>query len=350
MSEASSLEALAESMAAIAPKLDVDEILELTRSEAERLFGAAASILEPGAGSSEARGSEPRASGGSGAPLVVPLRVHETELACLRIERTLPFGRAEAVEAELLAGFAGRTIETAQLLAEARVREAERARLSDQLITAEQEERRRLAVFLHDTAVQSLSGIALMLDAGLHSIAAGNGDEARTVIGSALERHRDTIRSLRDLSFNLEPVVLRDQGFTPAVNALAQQLGLERRVRIELDVAAAEHLGERAQATLYQIIREALHGAIRRGPPSRISVTVSRSTDGGVEMVIVDDAPGERRQRSYEGIAERARALSGRVHLDAGADGGTTLRVTLPHYSSGGEPRFPPSPLLDGAP
>jgi signal transduction histidine kinase len=80
----------------------------------------------------------------------------------------------------------------------------------DRLIAAEQDERRRLALFLHDGPVQHLSGIALMIDAALHSIETGKLDDARTVLDSALERQRSTIRELRDLSFALEPVVLRD--------------------------------------------------------------------------------------------------------------------------------------------
>jgi hypothetical protein len=54
--------------------------------------------------------------------------------------------------------------ENARLLEEARVRQQERSELADRLITAEQDERRRLALFLHDVPVQSMSGIALMLD------------------------------------------------------------------------------------------------------------------------------------------------------------------------------------------
>ena len=91
--------------------------------------------------------------------------------------------------------------------------ETEHARLSDQLITAEQEERRRLALFLHDGPVQSMSGIALMLDGVIDAVEEDRIDEAKQVLGSALEKQRQTIRSLRDLSFELEPVVLRDQGF-----------------------------------------------------------------------------------------------------------------------------------------
>jgi signal transduction histidine kinase len=204
--------------------------------------------------------------------------------------------------------------------------------LTDQILGAEQDERRRIALFLHDGPVQSLAGIALMLDAALHFIGQGRGDEARDVLTKALERHRITIGELRDLSFNLEPVVLRDQGFGTAVHALAEQRGMEHGIRIELDVDAAEQLGERTQAAIYQIVREALDGAIRRGPPTNFSVTVARTGDG-VDTTIVDDAPGERRKRSIEVLEERARTLGATLAVEQ-REGGTTLRIVLPTYAS----------------
>jgi signal transduction histidine kinase len=209
--------------------------------------------------------------------------------------------------------------------------EAEHARLSDQLITAEQEERRRLALFLHDGPVQSMSGIALMLDGVIDAVEEGRTDQAKQVLGSALERQRQTIRSLRDLSFELEPVVLRDQGFGPAVSALADQLGMSNGIQIDLDVEAAETLTEHAQVAVFQLIREALHHAIRRGPPTRIAVRVAEAS-GNIEAVISDNAPGERRRASYEEIAERARSLNGRMSVDSGKDGGTVVRVLFPPY------------------
>src|SRR6476646_10895051 len=104
----------------------------------------------------------------------------------------------------------------------------------DRLVAAEQDERRRIALFLHDGPVQNLSGIALMLDAALHAIQTGKLDDARDVLSSALDRQRTTIRELRDLSFALEPVVLRDQGFAPALEALAEQLGTTNKIRVDL--------------------------------------------------------------------------------------------------------------------
>ena len=209
---------------------------------------------------------------------------------------------------------------------------AEHARVSDQLITAEQEERRRLALFLHDGPVQSMSGIALMLDAVVAAVEGERKEEASRVLGSALEKQRQTIRSLRDLSFELEPVVLRDQGFEPAVRALADQLGLSHRIQIKLDVEHAEALAEHAQVAIFQIIREALHQAIRRGPPTRLFVRVAEAGSEGVEAVISDDAPGERRRASFDAIAERGRSLSGRMTVDPGPDGGTSVRIVFPTY------------------
>jgi signal transduction histidine kinase len=211
----------------------------------------------------------------------------------------------------------------------------ERARLSEQLSTAELDERRRLALFVHDVPVQAMSGIALMLDGVVDAIERGATDDAKQILNLALERQRGTIRELRDLSFALEPVVLRDQGFAPAVQALADQIELSHRVRVHLDIGAGDRLADRAQVVLYQIIRESLDSAIRRGPPTRISVKIAEANGGGIETVIMDDGLGERRRRTFEALEERARTLHGHVHVDTGPDRtGTAVRVTLPPYTA----------------
>jgi signal transduction histidine kinase len=207
--------------------------------------------------------------------------------------------------------------------------ERERARRREQLRTAEQDERRRLALFLHDGPVQTLSGVALMLDAVNHAIEEGKLDDARRVLAEALEMHRGAIRSLRDLSFDLEPVVLRDQGITPAVAALAEEIGLEQELQIDVDVAAAEQLNERAQAALYQIIRDAISGAVQRRPqPKRISIAVERSSDGRFVTTIADDGGVERRRGFFQVLSERARTLDGRLALDQHE--GTRIVLELP--------------------
>jgi signal transduction histidine kinase len=199
--------------------------------------------------------------------------------------------------------------------------------LAEQVLAAEQDERRRIALFLHDGPVQSLSGVALMLDASIDLLGQGELEQAREILDRALHRTRSTVGELRDLSFNLEPVVLRDHGFAAAVDAFAQSRG--GGIEVTFDVAAVETLGEREQAALYQIAREALEEAIRRGPPSRFEIVATRG-DEALQLVIRDDAPTERRRRALEVLSERARTLGAKLSVDHD-ESGTTMSLELPH-------------------
>jgi signal transduction histidine kinase len=167
----------------------------------------------------------------------------------------------------------------------------------------------------------------------VHAIETGQLDQARTVLGSALERQRSTIRELRDLSFALEPVVLRDQGFGPALHALADQVGTRNQIRIDLDIADAERVGATAQVALYTIVRELLEQAVRRGPLTRVEVAMRAESGGAFETVVADDAEPERRRRSFEAIEERVKQLHGSIRVEA-AEPGTRVVVTLPAYAT----------------
>jgi signal transduction histidine kinase len=204
---------------------------------------------------------------------------------------------------------------------------------TEQVLAAEQDERRRIALFLHDGPVQSLAGVALLLDAALDFVRREEPDRAEEILDKALERTRTTIGELRDLSFNLEPVVLRDHGFTSAVTALTQDKGMEHGIQVTLDVAPAEALGERAQAAVYQIVREALEGAIRRGPPQTFGVQIARGEAETLVVEISDDAPTERRRRSLEVLEERARTLGAALTVEQ-EDHGSTLRLVVPVYAA----------------
>ena len=210
--------------------------------------------------------------------------------------------------------------------------EASRRELTEQVLAAEQDERRRIALFLHDGPVQSLAGVALLLDAATDFVRRGETGRAVEIMEKALTRTRTTIGELRDLSFNLEPVVLRDHGLTSAVTALTQEKGMEHGIEVNLDVAAAEVLGERAQAALYQIVREALEGAIRRGPPQTFAVSVTPGEQGSLDILITDDAPSERRRRSIEVLEERARTLGAALTVEH-EDSGSTMRLVIPVYA-----------------
>jgi signal transduction histidine kinase len=301
--QASFLESLVESIAAVSGPLDPDEIVERACDEAKRLFEArSARFLAPGAEVKETDGK-----------LIVPLAVRGEPLGSIEIVRSQPFERWDRTRASVLGDFASRAVENARL------------------VTAEQDERRRLSLFLHDGPVQAMAGIALMHDAALASIEDGRYEDAAKVIGSSLERERRTIQELRDLSFAIEPLVLRDAGFEAAVQALADQVEQSQGITVATTVAAGERLSEKAQVALYQVIREAINQAVRRRP-SQIGVTVEELADGDYATEVDDDGVDERRRASIEAIEERVRLLNGRLSIESREEGGTAIRVVMPAY------------------
>ena len=324
--QAAFLESLVDSIAVVSSSLEPQEILRRTCGEAKRLF--AADDVRFLKGPEAPAAAQPAILGGA---LVVPLAVRGEQIGGLRLERAGGFRRWDLPRAAMLADAASRAFENARLLEEAREREAERTRLTERLITAEQDERRRLSLFLHDGPLQSMSGIALMHDAALAAIHDGRNDDAANVIATALERERATIRTLRDLSFAIEPLVLRDQGFGAAVRALGDQIEQSHRITVSADVSAGERLGEKVQVALYQLIRESLNQAVLRRP-ERIEVSVLELGDGDFVVEISDDGMGERRRASIEQIDERVRVLNGRLSVEQGDGGGTAVRVVLPAY------------------
>ena len=186
---------------------------------------------------------------------------------------------------------------------------AGRAELTEQILGAEQDERRRIALFLHDGPVQSLSGIALMLDAVGDFLNRGSTAQAREILDKALSRTRTTIGELRDLSFNLEPVVLRDQGFGMAVNALAQEKGLEHKMKVELElVQRRSSASARRQRSTRSCARRSMEpSAVVR--PRRSPFSSSRTSSRGLQSpsVTTPRANGDGgRSRCSRSVRERS--------------------------------------------
>jgi len=207
--------------------------------------------------------------------------------------------------------------------------DAERALIAERIF-AEQEERRRLAELLHDGPVQQLSAIAQMLDAGLAELATGNAERASEVVSRGLELAREAARDLRALCDDLEPRVLHQLGFAAAAAALARRMSSRHEVEIDLDVEQADELGENAAVALYQILREAVEQAVRRGTPSRIEIALLPTDAGGFELVVADDGPPERRAAVLEAFAERAATLNGRFSSEGRYPRGSTIRIDVP--------------------
>jgi signal transduction histidine kinase len=181
--------------------------------------------------------------------------------------------------------------------------ETERALFAERIL-AEQEERRRLAELLHDGPVQHLAAIAQMLDAGLSAVREGDSERASAILDRGLELARGASRDLRISSAN--------------------------DVEIDLDIEHGDALGEHAQTALYQIVREAIDQAVRRGAPTRIEVSLRATSSDGAQLVVSDDGPPERRAGVLEALADRAASLGARFTSETRYPRGSTIRFELP--------------------
>lgn len=195
-------------------------------------------------------------------------------------------------------------------------------------LIAEQAERRRIAEQLHDGPVQHLAALAQMLDATVHAIEDGDSGAGTRLATRALQVARDAAEELRGIVSGLAPVDLDELGLGAAVRELLART-LERHgttVSVEID---DRDLGAGARSSLFQVIREALDQAARRGPPSVVEVALAPTPSGGVALSVSDDGAPERRQAVIDGLAERATELNGTFSAERTEDR-TIVRLTLP--------------------
>ncbi len=199
----------------------------------------------------------------------------------------------------VIADFAARAAQNARLNRhlermrdEAEERERERARLSNRLLHAEHEERRRLAASLHDGPQQTVAGVALMLDSLLdHLEHGGTVADVERLVRIARDHSKEVVRELREASLLLEPRALRDEGLAAALLPLADRLAEAHGVRFRIDVDAAESLDEDARALVFRVLREAIANAVKHARPSTVAVS-ARALGDELEVTVLDDGCG----------------------------------------------------------
>lgn len=271
----------------------------------------------------------------------VPLRSAHTAGV---LNLVLPSGRLSARRELSLVSAIGAQVslamDKAQLLDELRDKESDRTGLIRRLLSAQEDERKRIARELHDEAGQSLAGLMLELEAARLENARGTPVTQETL--SRLRRlAARTVEAVRGLIYDLRPAVLDDLGLVPALRWYTQSQIASRG----LDVRLSERLGsERLDATLettvFRIAQEALWNAVKHARASRVDVDLSRSGDRLLLRIRDDgrglaagDTPPERRGRvgvGLGGMVERAAALGGTVRIVSRPEGGTEVVAEFP--------------------
>lgn len=205
--------------------------------------------------------------------------------------------------------------------------------LSQQLVAAQEEERKKLTRELHDHVGQMLT--ALRMEIGRADRARGGSDTQLSHAIAESKRLLDTIlRSVRDLVMGLRPSMLDDFGLQPALEWLVRDF--RRRYGTPLDLTLAgdiDTLPDQYRTCIYRIVQEALTNCARHAHAKRIEVTL-RFERNTLDLIVSDDGlgiqPGRSRGMGLIGIEERVRELHGTFDVSPRHPTGTDLRVTIP--------------------
>ena len=218
---------------------------------------------------------------------------------------------------------------------------ASRDDLLRRLVTAQEDERRRVARELHDSVGQLLSALSL----AVKSVRDGEPLSEPTLIGlDSVQRIADELgRTMHDLAVRLRPTALDDFGLKVALQSLinewSERTGIDAHFQaIGLETA---RFAPEVETALYRVIQEALTNVTKHAQAQLVSVVVERR-QGNAIVVIEDDgvgfdpdAPLGSDRLGLLGMRERITLVGGRLQMESAPMAGTLICVHVPiHFPS----------------
>ena len=212
-------------------------------------------------------------------------------------------------------------------------------RLSRLLISAHEDERRRIAREVHDELGQALTAVKIGLATALQRTQQRGSLDSERHVRIAAATLDQAIESVQHIVLRLRPGVLDNLGPIAAIEHAAQQFSQQAGVpvRLELLPEPLDLDGERS-TTLYRIVQEALTNVMRHARARGVSVSLREDIDAGTLLLrIVDDGAGiddeqvrNPRSMGILGMRERAAACGGWLELQHAPGGGTAVLLTMP--------------------
>jgi signal transduction histidine kinase len=195
------------------------------------------------------------------------------------------------------------------------------------ILTAADEERRRIERDLHDGAQQRLVAVTLTLRLAQSRIATDPAGAAE-LVAQAQEEAQLAIEELRELARGIHPALLSDRGLNAALEALATRAP----VPVQISGVPSDRLCESVEACAYFVTAEALTNVAKYANASEAFVELSLE-DGCLRLKVRDDGVGGADLSTgsgLRGLRDRVDALDGHLELDSPLGFGTTLTVEIP--------------------
>jgi two-component system sensor histidine kinase UhpB len=215
--------------------------------------------------------------------------------------------------------------------------EAARTRAT-QILTAQEQERKRIARELHDETSQVLTSLLISLKVLEESITS---EEARQRVEETRSLVHQTLRAIRNLSIDLRPSALDDLGLLPALRWYIKEY--QQKCKIEVEFSATnfkERLPSELETALYRIVQEALTNTAKYAKATKVRVSVSEDQNSvcatindngqGFDAQTILKLPWQERGLGLAGMHERAALLDGSLIIITEPGKGTTIEARLP--------------------
>lgn len=234
-----------------------------------------------------------------------------------------------------------RTKELEKLNAELSQQEIERRQLLEQVINAQEEERKRVARELHDETGQALTALLMSLEA-----VETNLPEIAAPLKPALARSKtlteNALKELRIIIHDLRPSILDDLGLVPAVRRFAEERlePLELSVSLETRAWPKERLPSAVETVLFRVMQEAINNVARHAEACRVLIVLETDADELIARV-QDDGKGfnihsRRDGWGLVGMRERVNLVGGCVEIQSEPEIGTQVEIRIPMPSKDG--------------
>ncbi len=225
------------------------------------------------------------------------------------------------------------------LLLESQDMQKKMRRLTHQILTAQEEERKKISRELHDDVVQTLVGINVELATLVYGNASGV-RELKDKIARTQRLVEKSVDAVHRFARELRPAVLDDLGLIPALHAFCVNLAERKRIKIKLTAfGGVEALESDRRTVLFRVAQEALTNVARHARATRVKLAIRR-IPGAIRLEIADNGKSfpvkkillakNNRRLGLVGMKERVEMVGGNLTIESVSGKGTTVRAEIP--------------------
>ena len=275
----------------------------------------------------------------------VPLRAREQVFGVMNVASQMPhrFTKEDLYFLGSVGDQLGTAIEQARLYEGLRKARERLRKLARQNLVAEEEERRRIARELHDETSQTLSGIALQLEALIELAAMSGNQDAKFVAGLkkvqslTVQVHNEVSRVIS----NLHPALLDTLGLVAAIRQHAENSLQPVNIKASIEIKGAERrFPPDVEAALFRVVQGAIGNVVQHSKAKNVSIvlvyqpdefSLSISDDGqGFDVSKITDVEESGRGRGLFSMRERIGSLGGTSGVESKIGVGTTAWAKIP--------------------